>query len=96
MKNKNYNFYVYIMTNIKKSILYTGLTNDLTRRVYEHTQDAKNAKNSFAGKYNCTYLFYWERHQYIDTAIKREKEIKGWTRAKKVELIKSINMEMIF
>ncbi|MBS1639199.1 MAG: GIY-YIG nuclease family protein [Bacteroidetes bacterium] len=92
----NYNFFVYIMTNIHKSVLYAGVTNDLQRRVYQHTENSKNNKKTFAGKYNCIYLLYWERYQYIQHAIEREKQIKGWTRAKKIELIKSINPEMNF
>ncbi|MBS1643058.1 MAG: GIY-YIG nuclease family protein [Bacteroidetes bacterium] len=92
----NYNFFVYIMTNIHKSVLYAGVTNDLQRRVYQHTENSKNNKKTFAGKYNCIYLLYWERYQYIQHAIESEKQIKGWTRAKKIELIKSINPEMNF
>jgi len=84
------------MTNIHKSVLYAGVTNDLQRRVYQHTENSKNNKKTFAGKYNCIYLLYWERYQYIQHAIESEKQIKGWTRAKKIELIKSINPEMNF
>ena len=92
----NYNFYVYIVTNIHRQVLYTGVTNNLERRVYEHTEDAKSTKKSFAGKYNCIYLIYWERFQYINSAIEREKEIKGWKRDKKFALIKSINPALKF
>ena len=91
----NYNFYVYL-TNIHRQVLYTGLTNDLSRRIYEHTEDANHDKKTFAGKYNCIYLVYWERFQYIDKAISREKEIKGWKREKKYDLIRSLNPEIRF
>jgi len=87
----NYNFYVYILTNVHRQVLYTGVTNDLSRRINEHTEDANGQKKTFAGKYNCIYLVYWERFQYIDAAILREKEIKGWKREKKYDLIRSIN-----
>lgn len=56
----NYNFFVYIMTNIHKSVLYAGVTNDLQRRVYQHTENSKNNKKTFAGKYNCNYLLHWK------------------------------------
>ena len=92
----NYNFFVYIITNIHKSVLYTGVTNDLQRRLFQHNDNSKNYKTSFAGKYNCVYLLYWERFQFIEHAIEREKHIKGWTRIKKIELIKTINPELKF
>ena len=92
----NYNFFVYILTNVHRQVLYTGVTNDLARRTFEHEDDAKNVRTSFAGRYNCIYLVYWERFQYVDHAIAREKQIKGWTRKKKLELIRSFNPEFKF
>lgn len=62
----------------------------------QHWQDALNEKKTFAGKYNCYHLVYWERHQLIEHAIEREKEIKGWKRYKKEDLINSINPEWRF
>ncbi|MCX6351067.1 MAG: GIY-YIG nuclease family protein [Bacteroidetes bacterium] len=85
------NYYIYIATNKSKKVLYTGVTNDLRRRMYEHEQDSNEEKKSFAGKYNCYHLIYWESFQSITHAIAREKEIKGWTRKKKVDLIASEN-----
>jgi putative endonuclease len=87
----NHNYFIYILTNVKKNVLYTGVTNDLAARLYEHKMDSLNAKKTFAGKYNCIYLVYYERFQYIEHAIEREKEIKGWKREKKIRLIESLN-----
>lgn len=91
-----HNYFVYITTNINKTTLYTGVTNDLVRRLYEHEQDAKTAKKHFAGKYNAYYLLYWERFQYIEHAIEREKQIKGWIRKKKEALISAFNPQWEF
>jgi len=92
---KNSNFYVYIITNPGKTVLYTGVTNDLTRRLSEHYQNRGN-KETFAGKYYCHRLLYYESHISIDMAITREKEIKNLTREKKIELIKTMNTGMGF
>ncbi len=87
-----HNYYVYILTNHNKSVLYIGVTNDLKRRLIEHNENTNNNKEfKFTTKYNCTYLIYWERFQWIDQAIAREKQIKGWVRKKKEELITSFN-----
>jgi putative endonuclease len=86
-----HNYFVYILTNKYKTVLYTGVTNDLRSRLYQHTQDALGKEETFAGKYKCIYLIFWERHEYIDHAIEREKEIKGWTRDKKIKLIAGMN-----
>jgi putative endonuclease len=91
----NYNFYVYITTNPAKSVLYVGVTNDLSRRLYEHHENKGNP-SSFAGKYHCYNLFYYEHHTHIDHAISREKEIKKWRKEKKMDLIKTINPELRF
>jgi len=92
----NYNFFVYILTNAHCQVLYTGVTNDLSRRMFEHKDDSLNEKKGFTGKYNCVYLVFWERFQYAEHAIAREKQIKGWTRKKKLELIRSFNPEFKF
>jgi putative endonuclease len=80
---------VYIMTNFSNTVLYTGVTNDLTRRVFEHKTgfDPK----SFTFKYNLTKLVYYESFHSIEEAIAREKQIKGGSRSKKEKLINSIN-----
>jgi len=80
-------YYVYIMTNHSKT-LYTGVTNDLIRRVYEH----KNKMvEGFTKKYNITKLVYFEETGDVEAAIAREKRIKGWLRSKKIALIESAN-----
>ena len=80
-------YFVYIMANRSKT-LYTGVTNDLMRRVYEH----KNKMiEGFTKKYNITKLVYYEETNDIQVAISREKQIKGWLRGKKIALIESVN-----
>jgi putative endonuclease len=80
-------YYVYIMTNRSRT-LYTGVTNDLQRRVFEH----KNKEVSgFTSRYNINKLVYFENSSSPYEAIKREKQIKGWLRAKKIALIESVN-----
>ena len=81
------NYYVYIMTN-KSKTLYTGVTNDLTRRVYEHKH---KLIPGFTQKYNITKLVYYEETSDIHAAIAREKQSKGWLREKKINLIESMN-----
>lgn len=82
-------YYVYIMTN-KSRTLYTGVTNNLERRVGEHKS---KAIPGFTSKYNITKLVYYEEGSDINVAIAREKQIKGWLRAKKIALIESTNPE---
>jgi len=86
----NYNFYVYIITNSNKTVLYTRVTNDLRNRLWEHQQNKGN-RLTFAGRYHCHYLIWFEHFDDINFAIAREKEIKGWNRKKKINLIESIN-----
>ncbi|OJW16412.1 GIY-YIG nuclease family protein [Mucilaginibacter sp. 44-25] len=92
---KQHNYFTYILTNYKKTVLYTGVTNDLDRRLYEHYFGIDKT-NSFTKKYQCFYLVWYERHQYIEHAIEREKEIKGWTRIKKEKLIATENPKWDF
>ena len=82
-------YYVYIMTNKLNSVLYIGVTNDLTRRVYEHK--SKVEPNSFTAKYNVDKLVYFESTNSIESAIAREKQLKGGSRKKKIDLINSVN-----
>jgi putative endonuclease len=91
----NYNFYVYITTNPVKTVLYIDVTNDLTRRLYEHTENQGNS-NSFAGKFYCHNLVYYEHFTHIEYAIEREKELKKWSRKKKNALIESLNPDWKF
>ncbi|HLO32746.1 MAG TPA: GIY-YIG nuclease family protein [Anaerolineales bacterium] len=80
---------VYIMTNVHHTVLYTGVTNDLQRRVLEH----REGKSGFTKKYNITKLVFFEYGDDINIAIAREKQIKGGSRQKKIDLINSINPE---
>ena len=82
-------YYVYIMTNPART-LYTGVTNDLQRRVYEHKH---KLASGFTKKYDLTDLAYYEPTSDVRSAIQREKQIKGWLRRKKVALIESANPE---
>ncbi len=82
-----YNFYVYIITNKTKTVLYTGVTNNLKRRLQEHQE----GKSNFSSRYNVKYLLYYEHFGWINEAIAREKEIKGWSRKKKEILINKLN-----
>jgi putative endonuclease len=85
-----HNYFVYIVTNPRKTTLYVGVTNDLKRRLQEHFDNCGNPK-TFAGKYYCYNLVYYERFDFIDHAIDREKEIKKWNRDKKNKLIEGYN-----
>ena len=80
-------YYVYIMTN-KSRTLYTGVTNNLMRRVYEHKN---KLVPGFTSKYNIQFLVYYEAGNDINAAVAREKQIKGWLRSKKIALIDSMN-----
>lgn len=86
----DHNYFVYIITNPSKTTLYIGVTNSLRRRIQEHFENRGDSK-TFAGRYYCYNLVYWERFSYINHAIEREKEIKKWRREKKEALIISQN-----
>ena len=85
------NYYVYILSNAHKTVLYTGVTNDLIRRVYEHKEHLD--KSSFTSQYNVEYLMYYEVTNNPEAAIAREKQIKGWNRKRKEKLITEMNPE---
>ena len=89
-----YSFYVYIITNKNKTVLYTGVTNNLKRRLIEHKE--KRNPNSFSAKYNLEFLVYYEHFTWIQLAIAREKEIKNLLREKKLALIKELNPDFNF
>ena len=82
-------YYVYILTNKRNTVLYTGVTNDLVRRVYEHKNHANPI--SFTAKYNVHKLVYFEETNDVKAAIEREKQIKSWPRSKKIGLIYEYN-----
>jgi putative endonuclease len=81
-------YYVYIITNKWNNVLYTGVTNDLRRRIYEHKN---KLVEGFTSRYNVNKLVYYDTSGDIESAISREKQIKGWSRDKKVALIESMN-----
>jgi len=83
-------YYVYIMTNSRNTVLYTGVTNDLKRRVYEHKE---KLVSGFTRKYNITKLVYYEVFKDIENAILREKQIKAGSRQRKIDLISGMNEE---
>lgn len=88
-------YFVYITTNPRKTVLYTGVTNDLKRRMIEHFESRGNDSH-FAGKYFCFKLLYYELYDTAIDAIQREKLIKDLSRELKVELIKSMNPKLDF
>jgi len=85
-------YFVYILTNLHNTTLYTGVTNNLFRRVQQHKQ---GEGGQFSQKYKTRKLVYYEVHSDIRIAIGREKEIKGGSRMKKVELIGSLNPDWL-
>jgi putative endonuclease len=80
-------YYVYIVTNINRTVLYTGMNNNMQARLVEHYLGL----SGFTSRYNVHYLVYYETTKYVLNAIAREKEIKGWTRKKKCALISKFN-----
>ena len=83
-------YYVYILTNKHNTVLYTGVTNNLERRLYEHRN---KLVSGFTSRYNVHKLVYFDTTTDVTSAIAREKEIKGWVRQKKIRLIEGMNPE---
>ncbi|MBQ8741457.1 MAG: GIY-YIG nuclease family protein [Clostridia bacterium] len=83
-------YFVYMLTNKNNTVLYTGVTNNLKRRLYEHQH---NLIDGFTKKYNVHKLVYFDYTSDVNSAIAREKQIKGWSRAKKNALINEFNPE---
>jgi len=81
-------YFIYMMTNPSHTVLYTGVTGNLAKRLFEHQN---KLVEGFTSRYNCIKLIYYEQTNDVASAIEREKEIKGWTRYKKEMLIQSIN-----
>ncbi|HAB54467.1 MAG: hypothetical protein A2315_17225 [Ignavibacteria bacterium RIFOXYB2_FULL_35_12] len=81
-------FFIYILTNWNNKVIYTGVTNNLVRRIYEHRN---KVIDGFTKKYNLSKLVYFEPTHDIISAINREKEIKKWRREKKNKLVESMN-----
>jgi putative endonuclease len=90
MNNFDLNNYVYITCNPGRTTFYIGVTNSLERRIAEHYSN-KGKPETFAGKYYCYELIYFEIFQNIKDAIDREKELKSWSKAKKMNLIQTVN-----
>ncbi|MCW4469090.1 GIY-YIG nuclease family protein [Flavobacterium sp. MFBS3-15] len=90
-----HNYYVYIMTNKVKTVLYIGFTKDLRDRVYNHNTPDPLSK-AFTAKYRCFYLIYWEHYSDVQIAIDRETELKKWRRSKKDALISEFNPDWKF
>ena len=88
MKQKH--FYIYMMTNKRKGTIYTGVTNDLTVRVWQHKN---NIFEGFTKKYKLYKLVHYEQYEDINSAIEREKQVKKWRRQWKLELIEKLNPE---
>jgi putative endonuclease len=95
MKDSHNKFYIYIVTNTTRKVLYTGVTNDIAQRLMEHWMN-RGGLQTYAGKYFCYNLIYYEEFKYINDAIAREKEIKGWRREKKIALINTRNPDWNF
>ena len=83
-------YFVYILTNKTNKVLYTGVTNNLERRLYEHKN---HLVDGFSSKYNTTKLVYYEISESVESAIAREKQIKAYRRDKKIALINESNSE---
>jgi putative endonuclease len=82
-------YYVYILANKTNTTIYVGVTKDLIRRVYEHRQELD--KDSFTAKYHIHKLVYYETTSDIYAALTREKQVKGWNRKRKNELVDGFN-----
>ena len=91
---KDYNFYIYIISNSSRTSLYTGFTNNLKRRLLEHLNPKINIK-SFCKKYSCNEVIYFEHYQYVNNAIAREKQVKRWNKKKKLTLIRMKNPNLL-
>ncbi|MBZ4044708.1 GIY-YIG nuclease family protein [Flavobacterium hibisci] len=89
-------YYIYIITNKSKTVFYTAVTNNLRIRLDQHKENIMSENKTFASKYKVEFLLYYEKFVWIQEAINREKEIKGWSRNKKLELIKTINPDLDF
>lgn len=90
---KKHNYFVYIITNYTKTVLYTGITNSLSSRIMQHYH---GLVESFSKRYKCKYMVYYEHFFDVKFAIAREKQIKKWNRKKKNELITKFNPEWKF
>ena len=95
-KQGYHTYYVYIITNKNRTTFYIGVTNNLKRRLLEHKDNIQKKIKTFASRYNVEFLIYYEKFTWIQVAIAREKELKGWRREKKIALIQSFNPDLAF
>jgi putative endonuclease len=91
-----HSYYIYIITNSYRSTFYIGLTNNLKLRLQQHKENILNNNKTFASKYNLEFLVFYEKFVWIEEAIAREKELKKWSRDKKLELIRNFNPKFEF
>lgn len=92
----SHTYYVYIITNAYRSTYYIGVTNNLSIRLQQHQNNIKYKRQTFAAKYNLKHLVFYEKFSWVQNAIAREKELKGWRREKKLNLIKAFNENFEF
>ena len=92
---RSHNYFVYITTNPSKTVLYVGVTNDLAVRLEQHKNN-RGKPETFAGRYFCYKLLYYERHTLVHHAIEREKELKLLSREQKLDLIRIENPYLRF
>ena len=92
----SHTYLVYIITNSYRSTFYTGVTNNLKIRLQQHEENILLKKSTFAAKYNLQYLVYYKEFSWIQLAIASEKQIKGWRREKKLQLIRESNEKFQF
>lgn len=90
-----HNYFVYILTNKSKSVLYIGFTTNLKDRLHFHQNQEAHSK-SFTARYNCFYHIYWEHYTDVQLAIDRETQLKKWSRIKKDDLINKVNPDWRF
>jgi putative endonuclease len=86
-----HSYYIYIITNKYRSAFYIGVTNNLRLRLFQHKENVELRNKTYAAKYNIEFLVYYEKFTWIHDAISREKELKKWSRDKKITLIRSFN-----
>src|SRR5919204_2934198 len=90
LRMREHRYFVYIMTNCSRHPLYTGVTNSVDRRDTQH-KSGFGGPYSYTARYQIDRLVYFEKFQYVRDAIRREKQIKGWGRVKKIALIEAVN-----
>jgi putative endonuclease len=93
---RDHNYFVYMLTNNRRTTLYTGVTNNLVERIERHRISSENGERTFTSRYKCFNLVYFEHFGEVEEAIAREKQIKGLSRQKKEALIAAVNPDWSF